>query len=425
MKIAVVSTFDVQGGAGRAAAQLHRALRAEGTDATMLVAYRAAADDHVQALEPRLLCKALAFADELRAGRALAPYRATRPQGGDAFRPDGLLLGRLLERCLPAADLINLHWVAGMLDFASLPRLAARAPLVWTLHDMLPLTGGCHYDGGCARHAVRCGACPQLGSGAQDDLSAATFARKAAAYGGIACGRLRFVAPSRWLAAQAARSPLIGRFPVSVIPNCVDVQVFAPSDKAAARAALGLPTDRVIFLFVADDLGNRRKGLHLLVEAMAGLGSAGAGKRPLLVSIGKAPVEALAGPDYLHFSYLEDSRHLARFYAAADLAVLSSLQDNLPLTMLEAMACGTPVLGFAAGGIPDVVRDGDTGILVPPGSVEGLRAALLRVAGDPAPARAMGERARAQMLADHTPAAHARAYLALFAQVLQPQDVAA
>ncbi len=363
MKIAVVSTFDVQGGAGRAAAQLHRALRAEGADATMLVAHRAAADDRVLALEPRLLRMALAFVDERRAERALAPYRATRPQGGDTFRPDGLLLGRLLERCLPAADLVNLHWVAGMLDFASLPRLAARAPLVWTLHDMLPLTGGCHYDGGCARHAVRCGACPQLGSDLEADLSATTFARKAAAYGGIARERLRFVAPSRWLAAQAARSSLTARFPVSVIPNCVDVQLFAPSDKEAARASLGLPPDRVVFLFVADDLGNRRKGLHLLVEAMAGLASAGAGKRPLLVSIGKAPVDALAGPDYLHFPYLEDSRHLARFYAAADLVVLPSLQDNLPLTMLEAMACGTPVAAYPVRGPIDVILDPTVGVL--------------------------------------------------------------
>lgn len=423
MKVAVVSTFDVQGGAGRAAGHLHRALRAAGAEATMLVAHRAAEAERVRELQPRLACKALAFADEWRARRALAPYRDTRPQGYEAFRPDGPLLGRLLERQMPAVDLINLHWVAGLLDVASLPRLAARAPIVWTLHDMLPLTGGCHYDGGCGRFVEQCGACPQLGSAADADLSAAVFARKSAAYGGIPGERLHFVAPSRWLAAQAARSALASRFPLRVIPYSVDVKLFAPMDKPRAREQLGLPQDRVVFLFAADDLRNRRKGMPLLLEALSGLDEADA--RVLLVSIGASPVEGLAASRYRHFPYFRDDRRLASFYAAADLLVLPSLQDNLPLTMLEAMSCGTPVLGFAEGGIPDLVRDGETGVLVAAGNVDALRAALQRIAADPAEARAMGLRARARILAEHTPAIEARSYLELFTGILQSARAAA
>jgi glycosyltransferase involved in cell wall biosynthesis len=416
MKIAVVNTYDVQGGAARAAARLHSALDAAGADATMLVAHKQGQDDHVHVLEPRSVCRALRVADDLGRRLALLPYRKTRPDGYEAFQPDRPLLGRLLERQLPSVDLINLHWVAELLDFTSLPRLAMRAPIVWTLHDMLPMTGGCHYDGGCDRYRQQCGACPQLGSTSTTDLSATIFARRRSAFAQIPAARLHFVAPSRWLADQVRGSPLCGRFQVSVIPYSLDLEVFAPSDRASARASLGLAQDRVAVLFVADDLSNRRKGMRLLLEALEGLRDLSA--RLLLISVGRAALEVPAGLEYRHFPFVGDDRQLARIYSAADVLAIPSLQDNLPNTMVEAMACGTAVVGFATGGIPDLVRPGETGWLVPSGSIDGLRATLRRIAADPGAAHDMGRRARDLVLSECSPAVQARRYCALFERML-------
>jgi glycosyltransferase involved in cell wall biosynthesis len=417
MKTAIVNTFDVRGGAARAASRLHLALRQAGVDATMLVAHRERADPGVAQLEPRALCRLLRLADEVRAAHALHRYRNTRPRGLDAFQGSRPWLGRMLERRMPQADVINLHWVAGMLDYASLPRLAARAPLVWTLHDMLPLTGGCHYDSGCARYVAQCGSCPQLGSRSDGDLSRSGFAIREAALARVPPDRLQFVAPSRWLAGEAERSGLCGRFAVQVIPNSLDLQVFAPMDRTQARASLGLPSGRPIVLFVADDLGNPRKGAPLLLEALRPA-TGEPDKRPLLVALGGSNLGVADGLECRRFPLVSDDHQLARIYAAADVLALPSLQDNLPNTMIEAMACGTPVVGFAAGGLPDMIRNGETGLLAALGDVAGLRGALTKIAGDPALARALGGRARERVAAECAPEIQARRYISLYSGML-------
>jgi glycosyltransferase involved in cell wall biosynthesis len=416
MRVALVNSFDAAGGAARAARRLFHALRDAGTDATLLAAQRDRPDTGVAELGAHGLRRPLRLIDRARAAAALLPYRRSRPPGYEDFQLDRPWLGRALERELPAADVINLHWVAGMLDFASLPRLAARAPIVWTLHDMLPFTGGCHYDDGCGRFREACGACPQLGSRSQADLSARILRRRREAFARIPAERLHFVSPSAWLAAEVRSSAACGRFEASVIPYSLDLEVFRPADRAQARAALGLAPDRVIVLFVADVLDNRRKGVHLLREALAGLQAER--DRVLLVSVGRARVELPEGLAHRHFADVRDDARLASIYAAADVLALPSLQDNLPNTMIEAMACATAVAGFAAGGIPDLLREGETGYLVPRGSVEGLREALRRVVRRPDEARAMGARARERVAAVCRPAAQAAAYRALFERML-------
>jgi glycosyltransferase involved in cell wall biosynthesis len=390
----------------------------------MVVAHRESVAPDVVRLKGYGFSGAIERLDRLRGCVSLAPYWRLRPAGYDEFQLDGPLMGTILQRELPATDLINLHWVAGMLDFASLPRLAqTQAPIVWTLHDMLPLTGGCHYDDGCARYLERCGECPQLGSRLSTDLSAAIFGRKKMAFEQIPRERLHFVSPSRWLAEQARRSPICRSFPVSVIPNGLDLDLFAPDDRLAARAALGLPQDRAVVLFVAQELGSRRKGSGLLLECLEGLRDLRTGV--MLVSMGRAQFASPPGFDHRHFPHTDDDRLLARLYAAADVLVIPSLQDNLPNTMLEAMACGTPVVGFAVGGIPDMVKDGETGLLAPPRDVVGLRAALRRIVGDPERARAMGRRARERVMAECSPALQAGRYRDLFESVLRGARAAA
>lgn len=181
MRVAIVNTFDVSGGAARAAHRLFRALRGAGVEATMVVARRKFEDANVAKLTGSGVSEAIRLVDRLRARLALLPYWRTRPYGAEEFQHDRPLIGRVLEQALPETELINLHWVAEMLDFESLPRLTrTHAPIVWTLHDMLPLTGGCHYDDGCAKYLERCGACPQLGSSSEADLSVDIFGRRRA-----------------------------------------------------------------------------------------------------------------------------------------------------------------------------------------------------------------------------------------------------
>jgi len=192
---------------------------------------------------------------------------------------------------------INLHWVARLVDYSHVYKLAARANrVVWTLHDMLPFTGGCHYDDGCGRFTHQCGYCPQLGSNKQQDLSARLLARRDNAFGHIPDGALHFVSPSGWLANALKSSRVAGRFNVSVIPNSIELDVFRPTDAATARDALGLPRDRPIVLFIAEALTNRRKGAAVLVEPVKNL--AMQGKDLGLVSVGGASLPAPAGFTY-------------------------------------------------------------------------------------------------------------------------------
>jgi glycosyltransferase involved in cell wall biosynthesis len=282
---------------------------------------------------------------------------------------------------------------------------------------MLPMTGGCHYDEGCERFLRGCGTCPQLGSNAADDVSSAILGRSRAAVKQIRAGRLHFVTPSRWLAAEARRSPVCGAFEVSVIPNSLDLELYKPLDRAAVRAQLGLPQEAPIALFFAEALGKRRKGMGLLMQALEGL-------RDLrdsltLVSVGKAEVPVPAGLTCRRFGEIHDEALLARIYAAADMLLLPSMQDNLPNTMIEAMACGTPVIGFAIGGLPDLIRDRENGLLVAPGDADGFGRAVRRLAGARGEAADMGRRARELVARECSPVVQAGRYRDLFASMVR------
>ena len=420
MRVLHLSTFEADAGAGIAAYRLHAGLRRAGVDSRMLVLDRRGDDPTVAALRlPRdPVRRVLRRLAKERIRRDLAPY--SPPPGYERFRDDRSEHGGDLVRQLPAADVITLHWVNGMLDygtfFAEAPR---RAPLVWRLADMSPFTGGCHYDYGCGAFALRCGRCPQLGSDDPGDLSAQVLGRKLAALAQVPAERLHLVAPSTWTGEMARRSAALGRFPLTVIPNGLDTAVFAPVAKAEARARLGLPPRARIVMFVAADVGNRRKGFDLLAEALAGLGDEAPGL--LLVSVGRGEPR-VAGAPGRHLGYIGDDARRALVYAAADLFVIPSLQESFGQTVIEALACGTPVVGFAAGGIPDLVRPGRTGLLAPVGDAAALRAAIARLLRDHEDRERMGREARAVAEAEYASPVQVARYLALYRRLLGEAD---
>lgn len=373
MNIVHLCTLD-HGGAATAALRLHDGLMALGARSTVLALTAAQRRKGVLQVPLR---HAAPGQDPWRTvtGRwnALVSRHANRPQGLELFSAPRADTDLASCPALAGADVINLHWTPGLVDIPSLPQLAAGKVVVWTLHDMNPFTGGCHFSGGCERFRQGCGACPQLGSDDPSDISAAFLAEKARAY-----SRTDFtvVSPSRWLAAQARSASCLGGRDVRVIPYGLDTRAFAPVDPGPARAALGLDANDFVILYGAD-YAARRKGGEEASRLLAGLPGTVNGRRLVLATFG-APQPGLGG-EGVHradLGYLRGEESLARAYSMADVLLMPTLEDNLPNTVLEAMSCATPVAGFATGGMPDMVEHGVNGWLAPTGDVDGLRRCL-------------------------------------------------
>jgi glycosyltransferase involved in cell wall biosynthesis len=290
-------------------------------------------------------------------------------------------------------------------------------PMVWTLHDMNPFTGGCHYNCGCERYLEACGSCPQLGSTDRQDLSSQVWNRKRMVLSHVNAAGLNIVAPSRWLAREAARSPIFGRFPVHVIPYGLDVQnTFVPRNREPIRDILGIPRNARVVLFVAETTDSPRKGMTLLLDALNAV--APAVSDLFLLSLGKSKPRATLSVPWLHLGLLDNERFLAMVYNAADVFAICSVQDNLPNTVLEAIACGLPVIGTHVGGIPDMVRMGVNGFTVTASDTEAFAGALARILSDPGLSARMGTASRQIAVEEYPLELQARRYVDLYHRLL-------
>jgi glycosyltransferase involved in cell wall biosynthesis len=191
------------------------------------------------------------------------------------------------------------------------------------------------------------------------------------------------------LACEAKRSALFSRFPIAVIPYGLDVNdCFVPRDQEPIRDLLGIPRNARVVLFLAETTNNPRKGFDLLIDAIGR--SANAVSDLFLVSLGSSKPSIDIPRPWLHLGSLDNDRFLSMVYSAADLYVICSVQDNLPNTVLEAMACGVPVVGTDVGGIPDMVRTGINGLTVPGGDAQALAHAICELLNDRNLSRKMG-----------------------------------
>jgi glycosyltransferase involved in cell wall biosynthesis len=343
-----LSTTDLVGGAGLAVTRLHEELLRNGVASRMLVAIRRSKHDSVSTVRP------FPFLPDGPGRVAFAVCRRIqhrkRCTEGGLFSLGRVCCRRNLLSQLPACNLIHLHWIVDMVDYATvLPELARRVALVWTFHDMNCFTGGCHYDGHCGRFAAACGLCPQLGSSKENDLSRWAFARKQKALARIPTNRLVIVCPSEWMANKVSLSPLFQRFRRVTIPYGIDTDLFGPTSREQARAKLGLPLHARILLFVAEIVADRGKGFGLLLQALEGLRNV---SNLFVVSLGSKPGTQLAATPHRHLDRIDDPARLVLAYNSADAFIVPSRQDNLPNTVLEAMACGLPVIGFRVGVSP-------------------------------------------------------------------------
>lgn len=363
LRVSFVNTYDDRGGAARAAFRAFLAVSAL-PEVEALFVTRGKCTGHPAVLADcsrrTLLFGEQAAAHDQRALKRLHPQRQRAPYSVNRLADTACATVRATR-----PDLVHLHWPhAGFLRIESLPKLGA--PVVWTLHDMWAFTGVCHYAGDCRRYLEGCGRCPMLASGDPADVSARVFARKRATY---ARTRLHLAAPSKWLADLAAASPLLAGIPVDVAPNGLNTDMYSPRDRAAAREALGLPpTGRLLLLGADHALSDPRKGCAALLEAL-GRNDSGAGAEFRPVVFGNAPADeghlrAAEQSGAILLGPLRGDEALALAYSACDLYAFPSTQDNLPNTVMEALSCGLPVLAYAIGGLPELVRHGQTGMLV-------------------------------------------------------------
>ena len=413
IRVLHLAQSDGGGGANKAAFRLHRSLRALGLASTFHPGRKIGDDPDVIPAWPPIAGDFFSKLGAWLNSHSLDFYPHRR---GDVFSPIRFCYGRPRRQLVAAADIVCLHWIAG--SFLH-PRHLARLgkPLVWRLSDLWPFTGGCHFPGPCRKFEHGCGACPSLGSAADGDLAARGFAARERYYDAL---DLTVVAPSRWIAEEAKRSKLFRGRRIVHIATGIDVSTFRPMPRTEARRLLDLPAEVPMLLFGAmDSTSNSRKGFAPLRQALGRFARSPSARGAVAVVFGGETDAAkeVEGLPLIHVGKISSPERLARLYAAADVLVAPFIEDNLPNVVLEALACGTPVAAFSAGGIPDAVEHQRNGILVPVGDADALADGIAWVL-DPTRKPALDAAARATAQARFDIVQCARAYRDLFAEII-------
>lgn len=413
MRVLLLNQSDIQGGAAIAAHRLHTGLGQIGVESFMVVQQRSGSDPNV--IAPR--GRAQESLAHLRVAIDSLPLKRYPQRDRSIFSLQWLpdTLSRQISRLNP--DIINLHWTGeALIRIETLVRL--QAPIVWTLHDMWPFTGGCHYSQGCDRYLSACGTCPQLGSDRERDLSRWVWQRKQSAW---KSKNLTIVALSSWLAQCARSSSLFRDCRVEQIPNGIDTTLYRPLPRAIARDLLGLPQDRSLVLFGAlHATQDKRKGFHLLQPALQRLSQQGWGDRLSLVVLGATapPSPPDLGFPIHYLGTLKDTLTLTLAYCAADVFVLPSVEENLANTVMESLACGTPCVAFRIGGMPDLVEHERNGYLATPFQVDDLAVGIAWILSDQERHCKLSHRARQKVEQEFTLHLQSHRYQALFNEVM-------
>jgi glycosyltransferase involved in cell wall biosynthesis len=378
LSIAHVGTIDEGGGAAAVAGGLMRASRARGHDAWQLVGRKRSADPQVVVLpdDDRPLFRATGYTAAQTALRRLAgrfPDRGfgragrvlrliTHPRAL-AARLRGLddnefpATAGLVDRAGVTPDIVHLHNLhGGYFDLRALARISARVPTFVTMHDMWMLTGHCAHSLKCDRWRSGCGQCPalHLDPPVRRDATDDNWRAKLAIY---SRSTLHVATPSRWLGDKLNASilrPAIAS--TRVIPNGVDTAIFHPADRQRVRRALGLPPDAVIVMLTTGSRGSMWKDDATLRETMRRVGREHLGTPVLFLAVGRdSAVRGSHGAATRSVAFQYDPATMAQYYQASDLYLHASRADTCPLAVLEAMACGTPVVASRVGGIPEQI----------------------------------------------------------------------
>lgn len=372
MKILLLNTDDFTGGAAIACRRLLKALNTKTkVQATMLVQESKSGESNIVQLNHSWLSKKKAFLRFVAERLFYLPFEKTK-ELRFAFNPAKFGMNLSKNHDVKSADILHLHWINfGFLSVKSIGKLAqTQKPIVWTLHDMWAFTGGCHHSGECENYQKSCGNCERfIKNPSPTDLSHQIWKEKYKAYPAL---NLTIVTCSKWLGNRAKKSSLFKNLRVETIPNPIDTSIFQPIDKITARKKFNLPENKKYILFAAMKVDAIGKGFPYFRDALQ------------LISEQVSDVEILifgqaqaSDYDSLPFKVnvlgrLSDVATIAQAYSAASVFVTPSLEENLPNTIMEAMACGTPAIGFDIGGIPEMIEHQQTGYLATYKSAEDL-----------------------------------------------------
>lgn len=373
MKVVHLNTYEGNGGAGRACMRLSNALNASGVDSQVMVYFQFKESNKTDTFSKTIFQKAFAVFNIL-AERYLSKFISKAVKTPFSIQWFGRSV--INHPKVKEADIIHLHWVNhGFLSPKFLAELdELEKPIVWTFHDSNAFTGGCHVRYSCENFHKECGNCPLLKFNGKNDISHFNWVRKKKAYSELNC---HIVAPSNWMAASVKLSSLMGARQVTVIPNTIETTVFKPYVKSEAKKILKINPDKFVLMSgFMPSKNDKHKGTPYLIEALNDLA-----QRP---GIDKEKIELIIfgnkdQTDLPEFPFkttflgtISNDNHLAKCYSAADVFITPSLEDNLPNTVMESLACATPVVAFKTGGIPDMVKHLENGYIATYESSEDL-----------------------------------------------------
>ena len=410
MKVLIINTSDLIGGAARASYRLHQALLSEGIDSQILVQNKISDDYHVIGAESKgekVMYKIRPFLDSI-------PLKFYKKRTQSWFSSSLLPFSNIVDKINAInPDIVHLHWInEGMMTIEDIAKI--KAPIVWSLHDMWPFTGGCHYDEECGRYSDNCGKCKVLGSVKENDLSKKIFNKKRTVF--LKKKNMTIVGLSKWLTGCAQKSSLFQNKRVINLPNPINTEVFKPVDKQVARELLNLPLNKKLILFTAvGATSDPRKGFKEVKEAFSNLDT----EDIEFIVIGSSKPKDDNSMKYhtYYMGYIHDDISLRLLYSAADVMVVPSLQENLSNVIMEAMSCATPVVAFNIGGNSDMVVHKQTGYLAQPLDSMDLARGIIWVI-DSLATSVLSANARQKVIGEFDQTVVAQQYISLYSECL-------
>ena len=404
MKVLHINQSDISGGAAIAGYRLHQGLLEQGIDSKMLVGTMKTDSDRIASFPRKSR-----FENQLN--------RFTKYSGLNyinLFSSFNIPKHNFYQD----ADILNFHNLhTGYFNYLAISALTKTKPAIFTLHDMWSFTGHCAYSYDCDRWKIGCGKCPypETYPAIYRDSTSLEWKLKNWVY---SKSNLTIITLSNWLTEQSKTS-MLNRFPIYHIPNGIDTNSYQPLDRLLCKAVLAIPRNKRVLLFGADSLKDQRKGGDLLLKTLQQLPRFLKSETVLLTfGNGGETITSELGMQTINLGYINSDRLKSIAYSAADLFIFPTRADNLPLVLQESMACGTPMVSFDIGGVPDLVRHMVTGYLAKSEDAKGFCKGIVMLLEDDQLRQTMSVNCRAIALAEYSLKLQAKRYTELYKKIL-------
>ena len=409
IKIAQFNTSDIKGGAARASYRLFKGLsKIRNINIKYFVKDKKSTEENIILLQT--------YNEEITTQINKNYINKLRPQ--ISFNKGTLFTVNLCETSfnnIEEFDIINLHWIENFLSLNNIKELVNfQKPIIWTLHDMKPFTGGCHYSGECDKYLFDCNNCPELIND-KFNIAQKVLGLKRTIFEEA---NITIVSPSKWLANEARKSTLFKKKEIHVIPNSIDKNEFKSLNKNEAKKHFGIDKNTIVLSFGVMNHEERRKGYVELIQIFNILSKKLKDEKIIVLFFGTSTNGGLdLGVNVMNLGYISSNEELSYIYSASDIFILPSLQDNLPNCILEAFSCQTPIISFDTGGAKDLINDSN-GIIVPKKDIDKMCDAVLYLIKNKDIREKKGLNARKLIEKYYQPNHQAKKYLELYTNLL-------